>query len=197
MPSSTAVHGHRQRWTAAPAPVVNQQRDHQKGPMPQVSRANYTTMEEIPTGEEVLAGTFFINEHPVIILFDSGASHDFISSTCAKKVMLSTVAAEAPYVISTRVGRVDADQIVLKAPLKLAVRVFSTDLIILKGQGLDVILGMSWMKLHRVVLDIAGRLVHLDSPVYGKVILHLPTVSHIKVSLHRVVELKLEDIHVI
>jgi hypothetical protein len=52
------------------------------------------------------------------------------------------------------------------------------------------------MKLHRVVLDIAGRLVHLDSPVYGKVILHLPAVSHIKASLHHVVELKLEDIHV-
>jgi hypothetical protein len=33
--------------------------------------------------------------------------------------------------------------------------------------------------------------------VHGKVILHLPTVSHIKVSLHHVVELKLEDIHVI
>jgi hypothetical protein len=75
--------------------------------------------------------------------------------------------------------------------------VFSTDLIILKGQGLDAILGMSWMKLHRAVLDIAGRLVHLDSPVYGKVILHLPAVSHIKASLHHVVELKLDDIHVI
>jgi hypothetical protein len=46
-------------------------------------------MEEIPTEEEVLAGMFFLNEHPVIILFDSRASHDFISSTCAKKVMLS------------------------------------------------------------------------------------------------------------
>jgi hypothetical protein len=56
---------------------------------------------------------------------------------------------------------------------------------------------MSWMKLHRAILDIAGRLVHLDSPVYGKVILHLPTVSSIKASLHHVVELKLEDIHVI
>jgi hypothetical protein len=33
--------------------------------------------------------------------------------------------------------------------------------------------------------------------VYGKVILHLPAVSCIKVSLHHVVELKLEDIHVI
>jgi hypothetical protein len=67
----------------------------------------------------------------------------------------------------------------------------------MKGQGLDVILGMSWMKLHRVVLDIAGRLVHLDSPVFGKVILYLPVVSRIKASLHHVGELKLEDIHVV
>jgi hypothetical protein len=56
---------------------------------------------------------------------------------------------------------------------------------------------MSWMKLHRAVLDIASRLVHLDSPVYGKVILHLPTVSRIKVSLHLVGELELKDIHVV
>jgi hypothetical protein len=72
------------------------------------------------------------------------------------------------------------DQIVRKAPLRLAGRVFNIDFIILKGQGLDVILGMSWMKLHREVLDIAGRLVHPDSPLYGKVILHLPAVSRIK-----------------
>jgi hypothetical protein len=62
---------------------------------------------------------------------------------------------------------------------------------------MDVILGMSWMKLHRVVLDITSQLVHLDSPMYGKVILHLPVVSRIKASLHHVVELKHEDIHVI
>jgi predicted aspartyl protease len=123
--------------------VVNQQRGHQKGPTPWTGRTNYTTVEEIPTGEEVLAGTFFLNEHPIIILFDSRASHNFINSTCAKKAMLSTVAMEAPYVISTPGGRVDANRIVRKAPLELAGRVFSTDLIILKGQGLDVILGMS------------------------------------------------------
>jgi hypothetical protein len=66
-------------------------------------------MEEIPTGEEVLAGTFFLNEHPIIILFDSGASHDFMSSTCTKKTKLSLVAPETPYVISTPEGRVDAN----------------------------------------------------------------------------------------
>jgi hypothetical protein len=169
---------------------------HQKGPTPWVARANYTTVEEIPTGE-VLAGTLSFNEHPVIILFDSGASHNFMSSTCAKKVKLSLVASGAPYVISTPGGKVDDNWIVQKAPLQLSRRIFSTNLIILSGQGIDIILGMSWMKLHKAVLDIAGRLTYLDSPVYGKVILHLPTISRIKASLHHVAELKPKDINVV
>jgi hypothetical protein len=53
------------------------------------------------------------------------------------------------------------------------------------------------MKLHKAILDIASSLVYLDSPVYGKVTLHLPTISRIKASLHHMVELKLEDIHVV
>jgi hypothetical protein len=53
------------------------------------------------------------------------------------------------------------------------------------------------MKWHKVVLDIYARLVHLNSPVYGKVTLHLPTISRIKASLHHVVERRLEDIHVV
>jgi hypothetical protein len=148
-------------------------------------------------GEEVLAGMFFLNECPIIILFDSGALHDFMSFTYAKKAKLSLVASGVPYVISTPGGRVDADHVAQKVPLELSERIFSTNLIILSGQGIDVILGMSWMKLHRAVLDIVGQLVHLDSPVYGKVILHLHTVSHIRAPLHHVVELKLEDIQVV
>jgi hypothetical protein len=79
----------------------------------------------------------------------------------------------------------------------LSGRVFETDLIVLSGQGIDVILGMSWMKRHKAVLNISARLVHLNSPVYGKVTLHLPTISRIKASLHHVVEKRLEDIHVV
>jgi hypothetical protein len=159
--------------------------------------ANYTTVEEIPIGEEVLAGMFFHNERPIVILFNPGASHDFMSFTCAKKAKLSLVASGAPYVINTPGGRVDADQVVQKVLLELFGRIFSTNLIVLSGEGIEVILGMSWMKAHRAVLDIAGQLVHLDSPTYDKVILHLPMISHINASLHHMVELKLEDIHVI
>jgi hypothetical protein len=79
----------------------------------------------------------------------------------------------------------------------LSGRVFETDLIVLSGQGIDVILGMSWMKWHKAILGISTRLVHLNSPVYGKVTLHLLAISRIKASLQHVVERRLEDIHVI
>jgi hypothetical protein len=176
---------------------VNQHRGQQRGPAPQTGHINYTTVDGIPTGEEVLAGTFFLNEHSIIILFDSWASHDFMSSTCAKKARLTLMASGASYVISTPGGRVDADWIVQKVPLDLFGWVFETDIIVLSGQGIDVILGMSWMKWHKAVLNISARLVHLNSSMYGKVTLHLPTISRIKASLHHVVERRLEDIHVV
>jgi hypothetical protein len=75
--------------------------------------------------------------------------------------------------------------------------VFNINLIILSGQGIDVILGMNWMKMQKAILGIAARLVHLNSPVYGKVTLYLPMVARIKASLQHVVERKLEDIHVV
>jgi hypothetical protein len=154
-------------------------------------------VDGIPTGEEVLAGTFFLNERPIVILFDSGASHDFMSSTCAKKARLKLMASRAPYVISTPEGRVDVDRIVRKVSLDLSGWVFETNLIVLSGQGIDVILGMSWIKWHKAVLHISARLVHLNSPVYEKVTLHLPVISCIKASLHHMVERRLKDIHVV
>jgi hypothetical protein len=80
--------------------------------VPQFGRTNYTTVEEIPMRLEVLAGTFFLNECPVIILFDSGASYDFTSTTFTRKAKLSLVALGVLYVISTHGGQVDADRIV-------------------------------------------------------------------------------------
>jgi predicted aspartyl protease len=72
-------------------------------------------------------------EHPIVILFDSGASHDFLSLACAQKVGVTLYATQVPYSISTPRGRVVANQMAQKIPLELAGWVFSTTLIILKG----------------------------------------------------------------
>ena len=46
---------------------------------------NYTDVEEIPIGEVVTTGMFLVNKHPTIVLFDSGASHSFMSQTFTSK----------------------------------------------------------------------------------------------------------------
>jgi hypothetical protein len=92
---------------------------------------------------------------------------------------------------------VDTNRIAQKVLLELSGRVISTNLIVLSGHRIDAILGMRWLKLHKVVLDIATRLVHLYSPVHGHVTLHLLAISHVKESLHHMVEIRLEDIQVV
>jgi hypothetical protein len=140
---------------------------------------------------------FFLFEHPIIILFDSGASHDFLSLTCAQKAGVTLCATQVTYSISTPGGRVVANQMARKIPLELTEQVFSTTLIILEGQGIDVILGMNWMKMHRVVLDISARLVHLDSPIFGKVSLQLPPIAHLQAPVYAIVAKSLDEISVV
>jgi hypothetical protein len=72
----------------------------------------------------------------------------------------------------------------MAAPLNLASRLFETNLIVLEGQGIDMILGMGWMKGFKAVLDIAARTVHLESPAHGNVVLQLPSLTSITSALH-------------
>jgi hypothetical protein len=88
-------------------------------PSPRVGHVNFTTVEEIPPGEEVLTGTFFLYENPIIILFDSSASHEFMRLACAQKAKLTLCATPVPYSIRTLGGRVVTDQMIHKIPLEL------------------------------------------------------------------------------
>jgi hypothetical protein len=46
-------------------------------------------MEDISEGEQVLADTFSLNEYPVVVMFDLGATHDFITKSCTQRCQLS------------------------------------------------------------------------------------------------------------
>jgi hypothetical protein len=84
-----------------------------------------------------------------------------------------------------------------KISLELVGRVFPTTLVIFEGQGINVILGMNWMKMHQAMLDISARLVHLDSLIYGRVSLQLPHVPHLQASIYTIVAKSLNEILVV
>jgi hypothetical protein len=109
-------------------------------------RVNYTSMANIPEGESILASTFSLNEHLIVILFDTGATHDFISKACTQRHQLTIEPTKTPYVISTPGGRIITKELVMFTSLNLTEKLFKTSLIVLDGQCIDVILGMSWMK---------------------------------------------------
>jgi hypothetical protein len=56
---------------------------------------------------------------------------------------------------------------------------------------------MNWMKMHQVVLDSSARLVHLDSPIYGKVSLQLLPIAHFQAFVYATIAKSLDEIHVV
>jgi hypothetical protein len=114
----------------------------QKVVIAKIGHVNYTTMEDILEGDQVLAGTFSLNGQPVVILFDSGATHAFISKAYTQKYQLAIEHIVTPYLIRTPGGNIATKQLVMATPLHLAGRLFETNLIVLEGQGIDAILGM-------------------------------------------------------
>jgi hypothetical protein len=69
-------------------------------------------------------------------------------------------------------------------------------LIVLDGQGLDIILGMGWMRAHKALLDTATRVVQLESSLYGTQGLQLSVIPVATPSVHHTTAQGLEDIPV-
>jgi hypothetical protein len=52
-------------------------------------------------GEPVMMGTFFIANHPVVIRFDSGASHTLMSKTFVEKYCIHSIESKEGFVIQS------------------------------------------------------------------------------------------------
>ena len=66
-----------------------------------------------------MAGMFSVNGYPVSILFDSGASHTFISKECAIRLGLKIESMPKPYHIHSLGGKLITNQFVKQVPLQL------------------------------------------------------------------------------
>jgi hypothetical protein len=135
--------------------VIHPPRGPQKVAIVKLGRVNYTAMEDILEGEQVLMGTFSLNRYPAVVLFNSGATHDFITKACTQRCQLSIHHIDTPYLISTPGVRVVTKQTIMHAPLNLAGRLYKPSLIVLDDKGLDIILDMGWMRAHKALLDTA------------------------------------------
>jgi predicted aspartyl protease len=137
-------------------------------------RVNFTTLAELSDGAPVMSGTFSIHHKPVVTLFDSGATHSFISNNCGTRIGLDLCPTQGSYMISTPGGKITSNQMVKSVPIQLGSKLIKTDLVLLNLDGIDVILGTNWMTEHRLLLDISSRVIEISSPHQGATTLYLP-----------------------
>ncbi|WVZ79126.1 hypothetical protein U9M48_026740 [Paspalum notatum var. saurae] len=120
-----------------------------------------------------------INGRSTVVLFDSGATHTFISKAYAQKHDIKLHKLRENYHITAPGSPIDTSLGVRHLKLEIGAETFIINPVVLPHQGIDIILGMNWMTENNAVLDIGSRTIQLKSRVSGKVIrVHMPDMKH-------------------
>jgi hypothetical protein len=137
-------------------------------------RLNFTTLADIPEGAPVMTGIFSVLNYPAVILFYSGASHNFISAKFSAKCQLPFYHTNGGITIATPGGRVATYQLNRQVPIKLGSLIFKTTLLIMGLESVDIILGTDLLSRHQTLIDVAARAIEIHSPTCGEMTLYLP-----------------------
>jgi hypothetical protein len=82
-------------------------------------KVNHVTVEEAQEALDVVIGTFSVNDLSTVVLFDSGASHSFISAVYVEKHNLPMALLRSQMIVSSLGGDMPARQLCPKVNLKI------------------------------------------------------------------------------
>ncbi|XP_073022245.1 uncharacterized protein [Primulina eburnea] len=131
------------------------------------------TQEEADDANDVVAGTIFVNEMPAYVLFDSGATHSFISKRFTKKLGLTPELLVEPFRVATPTSKtIETHRVHRQCKICIHEHLFQAELIQLKMVEFDIILGMDWLARNNAMVDCKGKSVRLRTPSQKEVVYH-------------------------
>jgi predicted aspartyl protease len=107
---------------------------------------------------------FYINAITATILFDSGATHSFMSARYANTNELPLKIMKTPMIVITPKGPVEANHMTHKLTLTIMGREFGATAIILEASSIDLIIGMSWLRKAKAIIHCGRGTIELTSP---------------------------------
>jgi hypothetical protein len=128
-------------------------------------RVNHVAAETAQEAQDVVFGMFLVNSAPAFILFDSGASHSFISAQFVAKYGISVHSMPNHMLVSSPGGNMKALYQCLGVSFKIVGREFRANFVVLDSKGINIILGMGWLSKVDAVIQCAKRLVLLTSQI--------------------------------
>lgn len=118
--------------------------------------------EGLAEGLEVVTGTVLITGFEASVVFDSGASHSFISSTFVRLCSFTVRPQDVGLAVATPVGKtVLCKSAVCSCRLSICGKIHPKNLVVFTIFGSDIILGVDWLAKHHANIDCAGKSVTL------------------------------------
>jgi hypothetical protein len=129
-------------------------------------------VEEAQEATDVVLGMFPVNSVPARVLFDSGASHLFVTQLFIDKSGLQPTPLKNTMSVQIPGSITKASWTCLAVPIEIHGISFLASLIVLGTKGLEVVLGMDWMPQHQGVIDCAKKTITMKSST-GIVVKHV------------------------
>jgi hypothetical protein len=119
------------------------------------------TSEEAQQAQDVVLSMFLVSSHLATILFDSGASHSFITSSFVAKHNLLITNMKHTMLVSSPGGEMRTKFICPAVSISIKGVDFPSSLVLLDSKGTDIILGMDWLSKYDGVIQCAKKAVRL------------------------------------
>ena len=110
---------------------------------------------EAQENPEVVIGMFSVNNIPAVILFDSGASHSFISWSFVAQNKFPCSLLGKNMLVQTPGSLIRSNLVCRNLEVSINGVHFPTSLILIESDKLDVILGMNWLTQYQVCINCA------------------------------------------
>jgi hypothetical protein len=136
-------------------------------------KVNHLEAEAFQDAPDVAVGMFSVESHPAKVLFDTGATHSFVTATWVELHNISVEAMMPPMRINSVGGKVQTDKICSNIMVEIRGIGFPSDLIVIDTPGIDVILGMNWLMKYETNVSCDKRTVTLKSPSGEEVVAEL------------------------
>ena len=112
-----------------------------------------------------MTGNLNVCSKQATILFDSGATHSFVSPSFAACLKEEICMLDNPLVVLTLTREVySISKVLRECEVQIEKEIFSANLVVLDILEFDVILGMSWLSSNHAILDCYEKTVMLILP---------------------------------
>ncbi|CAA0810868.1 Unknown protein, partial [Striga hermonthica] len=112
----------------------------------QQARVSAVDQREADQHPGTMSGMIILNDVPVYALFDTGATHSFISHRCLEAIGVHSLTTVDPLEVNLASGRkIVTDSRATDLSLSIGGRILTSDAYFIRMRDFDLILGMDWL----------------------------------------------------